>query len=81
MSLSEYNLFGSFAAGMLGDDSWPPTVDYLDLLKIIDIEQTPEEEQKGRKDKVKKDVGSVEDTDSSSSAHISDHNPAIHSEL
>ncbi|KAI4831341.1 hypothetical protein KUCAC02_000888 [Chaenocephalus aceratus] len=68
------------AAGMLGEDSWPPAVEFLDFLKIMDIQepdsaqqQTPEEEEE-EEDSKEEDVN-----DSSSHSDTFHNNP--HSEL
>ncbi|XP_038573258.1 thioredoxin domain-containing protein 16 [Micropterus salmoides] len=71
-------------AGMLGEDSWPPAVDFYDFLKVMDmqesdasLEQTPQEEEELDEEEVnaKEDVVLEEGTDSSSSS------PNTHSEL
>ncbi|KAK1876585.1 Thioredoxin domain containing protein 16 [Dissostichus eleginoides] len=56
------------AAGMLGEDSWPPAVEFLDFLKIMDVQepdsaqqQTPEEEEEeedSKEENVNVDVSS-----------------------
>lgn len=65
---------------MLGEDSWPPAVEFLDFLKIMDIQepdsaqqQTPEEEEE-EEDSKEEDVN-----DSSSHSDTFHNNP--HSEL
>nr|XP_020447657.1 thioredoxin domain-containing protein 16 isoform X2 [Monopterus albus] len=70
-------------AGMLGEDSWPPAVDFYDFLKIMDIQkprsaqqQTPEEEEEEEVN-VEDDVVVEEATDSSSGSP----SPDTHSEL
>ncbi|KAK5847690.1 hypothetical protein PBY51_016798 [Eleginops maclovinus] len=70
------------AAGFLGEDSWPPAVEFLDFLKIMDMQepdsaqqQTPEEEEE--EEDSKEEV--VKADDSSSSAATFHNNP--HSEL
>ncbi|KAA8579536.1 hypothetical protein FQN60_006629 [Etheostoma spectabile] len=77
------------AAGLLGEDSWPPSVKFYDFLKIMDMQepisaqqQTPEEEEEGEADE--KEVNMEEDvleeaTYSSSSSPTPNKNP--HSEL
>lgn len=72
------------SVGMLGEDSWPPAVDFYDFLKVMDmqesdasLEQTPQEEEELDEEEVnaKEDVVLEEGTDSSSSS------PNTHSEL
>ncbi|XP_044044135.1 thioredoxin domain-containing protein 16 isoform X1 [Siniperca chuatsi] len=70
-------------AGMLGEDSWPPAVDFYDFLKIMDMhepdsaqQQTPEEEEQ---EEVKVEDGVVVDSSSSSPTPV--NNPNTHSEL
>ncbi|XP_034007082.1 thioredoxin domain-containing protein 16 [Trematomus bernacchii] len=70
------------AAGMLGEDSWPPAVEFLDFLKIMDVQepdsaqqQTPEEEEE-EEDSKEEDVNV---DDSSSPSDTFHNNP--HSEL
>lgn len=62
---------------MLNEDSWLPAVEFLDFVKVMDMEQTAEEEETVGEEKAKV----KEDTDSSSGAHTPDNNPAAHSEL
>lgn len=68
---------------MLGEDSWPPTVDFLDFLTIMDMEQTSEEEESMGEDKMKEkeDIAAEDALDTSSSAHTPNDNPTTHSEL
>lgn len=75
--------FVSLSVGMLGEDSWPPTVDFIDFLAIMDMEQTSEEEELMGEDKTKEkeDMGAEEALDTSSSAHTPNNNPTTHSEL
>ncbi|KAF1371668.1 hypothetical protein PFLUV_G00270840 [Perca fluviatilis] len=79
------------AAGLLGEDSWPPAVKFYDFLKIMDMQepnsaqqQTPEEEEEEEEVVDEKEVNMEEDvleeaTDSSSSSPTPNNNP--HSEL
>uniref|UniRef100_A0A4W6DZL2 Thioredoxin domain containing 16 n=1 Tax=Lates calcarifer TaxID=8187 RepID=A0A4W6DZL2_LATCA len=76
-------------AGMLGEDSWPPAVEFYDFLKIMDMQepgstqqQRPKEEEE-EQEEVNEEEVNVEDeaTDSSSSSSAPDANPNIHSEL
>lgn len=74
---------------MLGEDSWPPAVEFYDFLKIMDMQepgstqqQRPKEEEE-EQEEVNEEEVNVEDeaTDSSSSSSAPDANPNIHSEL
>ncbi|XP_070786853.1 thioredoxin domain-containing protein 16 [Enoplosus armatus] len=77
-------------AGMLGEDSWPPAVDFYDFLKIMDMQeadsaqqQTPEEEEEVDEEEVNVEEHVVVEktTDSSSSSPTRDNKPNTHSEL
>lgn len=57
-----------FSVGMLGDDSWIPAFEFLDFLKLMDMEE--------EKEKVKK-----EEFVSFSSAEIPNDDPSFHTEL
>lgn len=59
---------------MLGDDSWPAAFEFLDFLKLMDME---EEEEKN----VKEDAVKQEPREPFSGAHTPDHKPPIHTEL
>lgn len=79
------------SVGMLGEDSWPPAVEFYDFLKIIDMQEPNSAQQKTPQDEEEEEVDeedvNVEDetlveeaTDSSpSSSPYTNHNP--HSEL
>lgn len=67
--------------GMLAGDSWPPPEEFLDCLKLMDMESSEEEEMVAEeKAKVKEDAAEEDDTDASSSEDTSEK-PTIHSEL
>lgn len=68
---------------MLGEDIWPPAVEFLDFLKIMDMEETSEEEETvgEEKAKEKEDVVAEEAADASSGARTPDNNPTTHTEL
>lgn len=55
--------------GLLGGDSWPPAFEFLDFLKLMDMEEGDEE-------KVEED-----DFLSFSSAEFPEDDPSIHTEL
>ncbi|XP_049918948.1 thioredoxin domain-containing protein 16 isoform X2 [Epinephelus moara] len=81
------------AAGMLGEDSWPPNADFYDFLKAMDMQESNstqqhppegevEEEEEDEEDvNIEEHVMLKEATDSSSSVPTSDSNPDTHSEL
>lgn len=58
----------SSSAGTLGDGSWTPAFEFLDFLKLMDVE---EEEEKVEE----------EEFVSSSGAEIPDPDPSFHTEL
>lgn len=58
----------SFSVGMLGDDSWLPAFEFLDFLKLMDMEE--------EKEKVEE-----EEFVSFSSAEIPNKDPSFHTEL
>ncbi|XP_026157574.1 thioredoxin domain-containing protein 16 isoform X2 [Mastacembelus armatus] len=65
-------------AGMLGEDSWPPAVEFYDFLKFMDMQepnsaqqQPPEEDEEGQEVNVKDHV-LVDTTESSSTAPVPD---------
>ncbi|XP_027147452.1 thioredoxin domain-containing protein 16 isoform X1 [Larimichthys crocea] len=77
-------------AGTLGENSWPPAVDFYDFLKIMDTQEadshTPEEEEEEEEvdeeeANVEEDLVVEEETDSTSSSPAPDNNPNTHSEL
>lgn len=51
---------------MLNEGSWPPAVEFLDFVQVMDTEEAPEEEE------------TVEEVTDS---HAPDDTPATHSEL
>lgn len=59
---------------MLGDGSWPATFEFLDFLKLMDMEK--EEEKTVKEDAVKQ-----EPRGPFSGAHTPHHKPSIHTEL
>lgn len=78
------------SAGTLGENSWPPAVDFYDFLKIMDTQEadshTPEEEEEEEEvdeeeANMEEDLVVEEETDSSSSSPAPDNNPNTHSEL
>lgn len=58
-----------FCVGLLGGDSWPPAFEFLDFLKLMDMEEG--------------DEGIVDEEDflSFSSAELYDDDSSIHTEL
>ncbi len=75
---------------MLGEDSWPPAVDFYDFLKIMDMEepnsaqnQIPEVEEEVDEEEAteEEDVVVEAASDSSSSSQTPDKDLNIHSEL
>ncbi|XP_036947114.1 thioredoxin domain-containing protein 16 isoform X3 [Acanthopagrus latus] len=75
-------------AGMLGDDNWPPAVDFYDFLKIMDEQepdsaqqQTPDDEEDVEDVNVEEHVGVKETTNSFSTSPTPNNNPKTHTEL
>uniref|UniRef100_UPI0037E7B100 thioredoxin domain-containing protein 16 n=1 Tax=Semicossyphus pulcher TaxID=241346 RepID=UPI0037E7B100 len=71
------------AAGMLGDDSWPPAYYFLDYLKIMDMQEPDSAQQQtpaGEEDVDEADV-EEEETDYFANSPAPDTKPNIHSEL
>lgn len=58
----------SFPAGTLGDGSWTPAFEFVDFLKLMDVEEKEERVEE-------------EEFVSSSSAEIPDQDPSFHTEL
>lgn len=78
--------------GMLGEESWPPAVEFYDFLKIIDTQEpnsahqrTPEEKEEeeavDEEDVNVEDETVVEEATDSSSSSLPDTNRNTHSEL
>lgn len=57
---------------MLNEGSWPPAVEFLDFVQVMDTEEAPEEEEETMVEEV---------TDSSSGPPAPADNLATHSEL
>ncbi|KAJ4924123.1 hypothetical protein JOQ06_000363 [Pogonophryne albipinna] len=68
------------AAGMLGEDSWPPAVEFLDFLKIMDIQEPDSAQQQTPEEEEEEEDSKEEDVDDSSSHSDTFHNNP-HSEL
>lgn len=73
---------------MLGDDNWPPAVDFYDFLKIMDEQepdsaqqQTPDDEEDVEDVNVEEHVGVKETTNSFSTSPTPNNNPKTHTEL
>lgn len=78
----------SISVGMLGDDNWPPAVDFYDFLKIMDEQepdsaqqQTPDDEEDVEDVNVEEHVGVKETTNSFSTSSTPNNNPKTHTEL
>lgn len=63
------SLWFFFSVGLLGGDSWPPAFEFLDFLKLMDMEEEDEE------------IVDEEDFLSFSSAEIYDDDSSSHTEL
>lgn len=72
-------MFCFLLVGMLAGDSWPPPEEFLDYLKLMDMESSEEEEMVAE-EKAKEDAAEEDDTDTSSIEYASEK-PTIHSEL
>lgn len=74
----------SVSAGMLGDDSWPPAVEFHDFLKLMDMHNPDwdkREDAQKEEVKVKEQAAEEKPMDSSSGSPPADKNQYAHSEL
>uniref|UniRef100_A0AAQ5YSA6 Thioredoxin domain-containing protein n=2 Tax=Amphiprion ocellaris TaxID=80972 RepID=A0AAQ5YSA6_AMPOC len=72
-------------AGTLGDDNWPPAVEFYDFLKIMDMQEADSTQQQTPKEEEEVDEEEVSVEEHLVSEEVThdnpDNNPSIHSEL